>query len=80
MNEHPDETLVRQVYAAFSSGDVGGLVELLLPEVVHRYPGANQLSGEHRGRDVVLTFYGRFAELTAGTLRVDPLQVRAEAL
>jgi ketosteroid isomerase-like protein len=26
----------------------------------------------------VLALYGRFAELTAGTLRVDPLEVRAE--
>jgi uncharacterized protein len=69
---------VRQVYAPFSRGDVGSLLEPLSPDVVHRYPGANRLSGEHRGRDAVLAFYGRFAELAAGTLRVDPLEVRAE--
>jgi uncharacterized protein len=61
------------------SRDVGSLFELFSPDVVHRYPGANQLSDEHRGRDALLAFYGRFIELTAGTLRVDPLEVRAEA-
>jgi uncharacterized protein len=70
-------TVMKRVYGAFSTGDSATLIELLSPDVVHRYPGTNPVSGEHKGRDAVLALYGRFAELTGGTLRVEPLEFQA---
>ncbi|GEL18467.1 nuclear transport factor 2 family protein [Pseudonocardia asaccharolytica] len=71
MAEHPNEALVRRGYAAFSSGDMVGLAEVMAPDVVHHVPGNNPLAGGHTGRDAVFALYGRLAELSGGTLRVE---------
>ncbi len=67
---HPDEELVRRGYDAFSKGDMQTLREVFHPDLVWHSPGRNQLSGDHRGVDAVLGFFGRTMELTGGTFRV----------
>ena len=52
-------------------GDMDTLRELFDPEIVWHFPGRSPLAGDHRGTDVVLGFFGRTMELTAGTLRVE---------
>jgi uncharacterized protein len=47
------------------------LRELFDPEIVWHFPGRSPLAGDHRGTDVVLGFFGRTMELTAGTLRAE---------
>ena len=78
MAEHPNETLVRRGYEAFSAGDMDTLSTLMAPDVVHQTPGSNQLSGEHKGQGDVFAMYGQLFELSGGTLKVELLEARAE--
>jgi ketosteroid isomerase-like protein len=71
MAEHPDVALVRRGYVAFSSGDVATLSELLAEDARQYQPGSGSMSGEFRGRDAILAFYGRLASETNGTFRVE---------
>jgi uncharacterized protein len=57
---------------------VSGLVGLFAEDAVWRVPGANAMTGEYSGRDEILAFLRRTAELTAGTYRVDLLWVIAD--
>jgi ketosteroid isomerase-like protein len=70
MAEHPDVALVRRGYAAFSTGDMATLSELLAEDARQYQPGSASISGEYRGRDAILAFYGRLASETNGTFRV----------
>lgn len=68
---HPNEDLVRQGFEAFSSGDMDTLRQLLAPDVRWHVPGRNPLSGTHKGPDEVVTLFGRYAELSDGTIRIE---------
>lgn len=71
MAEHPDCTLVRRGYEAFSRGDMDTLSSLMTADVTHHVPGEHPLAGHHKGREAVLRLYQRLAEETHNTLRVD---------
>ncbi|MFH8367719.1 nuclear transport factor 2 family protein [Streptomyces sp. NPDC018031] len=71
MAQHPDCTLVRKGYDAFSRGDMDTLGGLMTADVTHHVPGDNPLSGHHKGRDACLDLYRKLHEETGGTLRVD---------
>jgi uncharacterized protein len=66
-----NEDTVRQGYAAFGKGDMDTLRSIMTPDVVQSVPGKSQVSGEHKGVDAVLGYYGRLFELTGGTLKAD---------
>ncbi|WP_326567219.1 nuclear transport factor 2 family protein [Amycolatopsis rhabdoformis] len=70
MAEHPNATLIRRGYAAFSTGDVDTLTELLSADAVQHMPGHNTFSGDHKGRDAILAMYGELASRSDGTLQV----------
>lgn len=63
--------LVRRGYAAFGAGDTATLSELFAPDIVHAIPGSAPISGAHKGPQNVLALYGKLAELSGGTLRVE---------
>jgi ketosteroid isomerase-like protein len=71
MTEHPHATLVRRGYAAFSAGDMDTLRGLMTSDCTHHVPGSHQLSGDKKGIDAVLGFYGQLFTQTNGTVRVD---------
>ncbi len=71
MAEHPNATLVRRLYDAFSSADMETVLSLFADDIVYHVPGRNLLSGDYRGKDQWLGLIGRVAELTGGTFRVD---------
>ena len=71
MNEHPNATLIRRGYQAFNTGDLGFFVEHYADDVVEHQPGNNLLSGDYKGIDNVLGFYGRLAQETGGTFRAE---------
>jgi len=77
MAEHPNATLIRRGYKAFSAGDVEELSVLLADDAVQHMPGHNMFSGDHRGRGAILTMYGQLAERCGGTLKVDLEEVYA---
>jgi ketosteroid isomerase-like protein len=71
VTEHPNIEQARRGYAAFGSGDLATLSELIADDVVWHAQGVGSLSGDYRGRDQVFGFFGRLAEETGGTFRLD---------
>lgn len=71
MDEHPNATLFRQGYAAFGRGDMAAVGSLLAEDVIWHSPGHNALAGDYTGIPAVLGLFGRTAELTGGTFRID---------
>ena len=68
---------VRSGYAAFASGDMQLLGELFASTVWnHRNP--DRFGGVKRGFDEIGAFFGESAQLTEGTLNVDPKAVLAD--
>jgi len=77
MTEHPNVELTRRGYDAFAAGDLAALSELLAGDVTWHVRGVGPLSGDYHGRDEVFAFFGRLAEETAGTFRLDVHDVLA---
>ena len=71
MTEHPNVEYARRGYAAFGSGDLATLSELIADDAVWHAQGVGPLSGDYHGRDQVFGFFGRLAEETGGTFRLD---------
>ena len=69
----PDENaaIVRRGYEAFNSGDVQTLAGLFSEDAVWHVAGRNRLSGEKRGRDACLSYFGQLGEISQGTLRAE---------
>lgn len=66
-----NEQIVREGYAAFTSGDMETLGALFKDDAVHSVPGNNQITGDYNGRDEILAFYGKLFELTGGEMSVE---------
>ena len=71
MTEHPNIELTRRGYEAFAKADLAALSELIADDVTWHALGVGPLSGDYHGRDEVFAFFGRPAEETAGTFRLD---------
>jgi uncharacterized protein len=63
MSAQEDAELVRRGYEAFIAGDMVWLNEHLHENVVWHNPGHNLLSGDYRGREAVLAFFGRTVQI-----------------
>ncbi|MCH8142663.1 MAG: nuclear transport factor 2 family protein [Proteobacteria bacterium] len=77
MSEHSNIEIVRKGFEAFANGDMATLTDLFAEDAVWHFPGNNRISGEHRGRDMVLTFLVQTGELTGGTFRAELQNVLA---
>ena len=75
---HPNEDIVRQGYKAFGEGDMDTLSSLFAPDAVHSTPGNNPLSGEYKGIDNILAYYGKLFELSDGTFSAELQNTKAE--
>jgi uncharacterized protein len=63
--------LVRRGYEAFNAGDAATLSEVFAPDIVHSVPGNSAIAGAHKGLPDVLTIYGKLAEMSGGSVRVE---------
>ena len=63
---HPNAALVRAQIDALARGDVPAALSFYSDDVVFHYPGANQISGEYRGKAAVLEMLGRVMTITNG--------------
>jgi ketosteroid isomerase-like protein len=70
--------LVRQGYKAFGEGDLDTLRSLFAADAVHHAAGANPLSGDYKGADEILGYYGQLFELSGGTFSAELKSVAAE--
>lgn len=69
--------LAQRFFGAFAQRDVAAVRACLAPDVVWRVPGASPISGEHRGPDGVLAYFGTLRELTNGTWKAAPIDMLA---
>ncbi len=70
MAEHPNIELLRKGIDAFARGDTDTVRSLWTDDVVYHFPGASPLAGDHKGKDGVMAYLAKAAELTGGTLRM----------
>ncbi|HET6145590.1 MAG TPA: nuclear transport factor 2 family protein [Candidatus Acidoferrales bacterium] len=57
--------LVKEGFAAFSRGDLPGLIALMAPDVVWDIPGeGSPLKGSYRGQEGVASFFQKLGEQT----------------
>lgn len=66
---HPNESLVRGLYAAFNRRDLDAAIALFTEDAVFHCPGRNRIAGDHRGRGEVLAFWQAQIDLSQGTFR-----------
>ena len=75
---HPNESLVRDAYAAFSRGDLDWLQEnAFKPDVSYHIPGRHSVAGDYNGVETVLNFFIKLAQETNGTFAVELVDVLA---
>jgi ketosteroid isomerase-like protein len=78
MNDHPNATRVRELFAAFERGDAGKIQETIPEHAVWRFPGrTGKLAGTHKGRDAIFAFLLNVGTLTNGTFHLDLIDVVA---
>lgn len=68
---HPNEEVVRGGIAAFQAGDLEKIKELFADDIVWHIPGRSPLSGTFKGKEEVLGFLAKTAEMTGGTFKVE---------
>jgi ketosteroid isomerase-like protein len=68
---HPNEDLLRRGYAAFSTGDLNTVFGLFADDMVWHNGGDNQLTGDFRGHEEIMGFFGKLMDVTGGTFRLD---------
>ena len=68
---HPNEDLVRRGFAAFATGDMATLNDLLADDVVWHVGGRSMITGDYKGKPEVFGFFGQLATGTAGTFHLE---------
>lgn len=68
---HPNESLVRDGYDAFSKGDLDALRELFADGVKWHVPGRNQLAGDYEGQEAVFGLFAKLVQETEGTFKLE---------
>jgi len=71
VTEHLNIENARRGYEAFAKGDMATLTDLIADHIVWHVKGLGPLDGDYHGRDQVFGFFGRLAEETGGTFRLD---------
>jgi uncharacterized protein len=66
-----NEDLLRRGYEAFGSGDLDTVLSIFDPDIVWHSGGANQTTGDYRGHQEVMGFFGKIMELSGGTFRLE---------
>ena len=73
----PNESILREAYAAMAVGDGRTLAKLLLPDTTWVIAGKGKLAGSYRGPDEIFTLWKAIAEQTGGGLRLEVRDVLA---
>jgi len=69
--DHPNATLFRQGYEAFNRGDLDGVRETFAPNIIWHVSGQSKFTGDKRGIDDTLAFFGQLLQESGGTFRLD---------
>jgi uncharacterized protein len=74
---HANEELLRRGYAAFERGDIDTVMSIFDDDIRWHVPGKSPLAGDLRGKEEVLAFFGRLAELSGGSFSAEVHDVLA---
>lgn len=77
--EHPNVTRYRRMMAAFNSGDLSTIAELVAPDVDYVVPGKSPLAGHTHDIAGLIEMLRRGKDLSGGTLRLELRSVVADA-
>jgi len=78
MAEHPNVSVVRDAYAAFSKGDLEGALAALADDAVFHFGGEGPNSGDHKGREAITAALVHNFELTGGSQALDVKDIFAD--
>jgi ketosteroid isomerase-like protein len=68
---HPNEDLLRRGYEAFATGDMNTVLALFDSDIRWHVGGSNQTSGDYRGHQEVMGFFGKMMDLSGGSFHLD---------
>ena len=74
---HPHAEQAKAVLAEVSGGNLDALRDQVTDDIVWHVGGEHPLSGDYRGREEVMDYHQRVADLTGGSLRLEPIDVLA---
>lgn len=77
--DNSNADLIQRGYQAFGAGDLDTVLGILDPEVAWHVPGHSPLSGDYKGHDQVVGFFGRTMELSENTFTIALDAVLADA-
>lgn len=78
MDDHPNARRIRQLFHAFSAGDVDTIRQIIPEDAVWHFPGRHgKLAGDHAGRDAIFAFLMNVQALTQHTFHLDLIDVLA---
>jgi uncharacterized protein len=68
---HPNEELLNTYFKAAESGDLETLGEIFADNITAHIAGNHTLSGDYQGKEAVFGFFGKVAERSRGTARLN---------
>ncbi|HJU50908.1 MAG TPA: nuclear transport factor 2 family protein, partial [Acidimicrobiia bacterium] len=74
---HPNVERLEAFLGAYADHDPQRIGAALTEDAVWHVGGTHRLSGDYRGREAILDYFGRVGAETAGTLRLDPIELMA---
>jgi ketosteroid isomerase-like protein len=74
---HPNVERLQEFLDAYAAGDADAMGATLAEGAVWHVGGTHPFSGDYRGRDAILEYFGRVATETNRTLRLDPIELLA---
>jgi ketosteroid isomerase-like protein len=66
--------MVRKGFDAFATGDMDTLREVFDPGIEWHLPGRSTVSGDYRGVDAVLGFFGTLFQMSGGTFKAELIE------
>jgi ketosteroid isomerase-like protein len=69
MTDHPNLERARAGYEAFAAGDLAAVSDLLSDNIVWHSGGSNVLTGDYKGKEAVLGFFGLLMQESDGSFR-----------
>jgi ketosteroid isomerase-like protein len=77
VERHPNVARIEDFLNAYGRGDAAAVGELLADDIVWHVAGRHRLSGDYRGREAVLGYFGQVSDETQGSIELDPVEVMA---
>jgi ketosteroid isomerase-like protein len=71
MADHPNAALLRSLYEAFGRGDMATIDAGFADDVTFHIPGRGPLSGTYAGKQRVYELFGKLAEGSGGTFKIE---------